>query len=56
MYMLTQHPDIEKRLRAEVFDTVGPAGSPTYEHMRQMKYVRAFLNGLLSCCIPQSRG
>ncbi|KAF8905809.1 cytochrome P450 [Gymnopilus junonius] len=31
LYMLTQHPDIEKRLRQEIFD--------------KMRYMRAFLNG-----------
>jgi hypothetical protein len=44
--MLTQHPDIEHRLRQEIFETVGPTGSPTYEQMREMKYTRAFLNGM----------
>lgn len=44
-YMLTQHPDIERRLREEIFEKVGPTGNPTYEHMREMKFMRAFLNG-----------
>ena len=43
--MLTQHPDIEHRLRQEIYEKVGATGSPTYEHMREMKYIRAFLNG-----------
>lgn len=47
MYMLTQHPDVEKRLREEIFDKVGPSSNPTYEQMRDMKFMRAFLNGLL---------
>ena len=45
-YMLTQHPDIEHRLRQEIFEKVGPTVSPTYEHMGEMKYTRAFLNGM----------
>ena len=44
-YMLTQHPDVEHRLREEIFEKVGATGSPTYEQMREMKYTRAFLNG-----------
>ena len=48
-YMLTQHPDIEHRLRQEIFEKVGPTGSPTYEQMREMKYTRAFLNGIKRC-------
>ena len=44
-YMLSEHPDIEKRLRQEIYDIVGQTGRPTYDHMREMKYMRAFLNG-----------
>jgi hypothetical protein len=43
--MLTEHPDIEKRLREEIFKFVGPTATPTYDNMRDMKYTRAFLNG-----------
>lgn len=46
--MLAQHPDIEKRLREEIFTFVGPTATPTYEHMREMKYMRAFFNGKIS--------
>ena len=45
-YMLTQHPDIEHRLRQEIHEKVGAIGSPTYQQMREMKYTRAFLNGM----------
>ncbi|KAG6897685.1 hypothetical protein C0992_012434 [Termitomyces sp. T32_za158] len=44
MYMLTQHPDIVTRLRAEISRFVG-MDSPTYEHVKEMKYMRAFING-----------
>ena len=50
--MLSQHPHIEKRLREEVFDKVGPTNRPTYDNMREMKYLRAFLNGN-DCCLMQ---
>jgi cytochrome P450 len=45
-YMLAEHPDIERRLRHEIFETVGPSGTPTYDQMRDMKFMRAFLNGI----------
>ena len=46
--MLSQHPDIEKRLRQEIYDKVGRTGRPTYDQMRELKYMRAFLNGMNS--------
>ena len=48
-YMLSEHPDIEKRLRQEIYDVVGQTGRPTYDQMREMKYMRAFLNGNYVC-------
>lgn len=47
VYMLAEHPDIEKRLRQEIYEKVGPTAGPKYEHMREMKYMRAFLNEVL---------
>lgn len=43
--MLAEHPDIEKRLREEIFTKVGPTEAPKYDQMREMRYVKAFLNG-----------
>ncbi|KAG5649755.1 hypothetical protein H0H81_002174 [Sphagnurus paluster] len=43
VYMLTQHPDITARLRAEIASKVG-SGRPTYEQIKEMKYLRAFIN------------
>ncbi|KAF9475902.1 cytochrome P450 monooxygenase pc-3 [Pholiota conissans] len=51
-YMLTEHPEIEQRLREEIFEKVGPAGVPTYENMREMKFMRAFLNEVLRLYPP----
>jgi len=45
--MLAEHPDIEARLRQEVLEKVGAFNRPTYENMREMKFMRAFLNGTL---------
>ena len=46
LYMLTQYPDIAQRLSQEIFEKVGTTKSPTYDDIRDMKYLRAFLNGL----------
>ena len=45
-YMLAEHPDIERRLREEIYEKVGETGRPTYDQIREMKYMRAFLNGM----------
>lgn len=47
MYALSQHPDVARRLRAEVLEHVGPARRPDFEDLKEMKYLRAFLNGAL---------
>ena len=46
--MLAEHPDIEGRLREEIYEKVGETGRPTYDQMREMRYMRAFLNGMYS--------
>ncbi|KDR74359.1 hypothetical protein GALMADRAFT_580139 [Galerina marginata CBS 339.88] len=51
-YMLTEHPDIEERLRQEIFEKVGPTGMPTYDQMREMRFMRAFLNEVLRLYPP----
>lgn len=52
VYMLAENPDIEKRLRQEIYDKVGRNEGPKYEHMREMKYLRAFLNEVLRLYPP----
>ncbi|KAL1747391.1 cytochrome P450 [Schizophyllum fasciatum] len=47
VYKLAEHPDIAAKLRAEIMDKVGPTHRPTYEDIRDMKYLRAFLNEVL---------
>ncbi|KAL1713598.1 cytochrome P450 [Schizophyllum commune] len=47
IYKLAQHPEIADKLRAEILDKVGPTRRPTYEDIRDMKYLRAFLNEVL---------
>ena len=55
--MLSEHPDIEKRLREEIYEKVGQTGRPTYDQMREMKYMRAFLNGMSfrNCVFKKTR-
>ncbi|KAG8218206.1 cytochrome P450 [Butyriboletus roseoflavus] len=45
VYMLSQHPDVLARLRAEIIANVGVSSRPTHDNMRDMKYLRAFING-----------
>ena len=44
--MLSEHPDIEERLRQEIDNVVGQTGRPTYSQMRKMKYMKAFISGV----------
>lgn len=43
--MMAENPDIEARLRKEIMEFVGPNKRPTYDDIRDMKYLRAFVNG-----------
>ena len=52
VYALAQHPRVLARLRAEVRATVGPARRPTYDDVREMKYMRAFINEVLRLYPP----
>ena len=45
VFLLSLHPEVFGRLRAEVLETVGPTERPTYGNIREMKYLRAVLNG-----------
>ena len=45
LYILTQRPDITRRLREEISRIVGSSRNPTYQDIRDMKYLRAFING-----------
>lgn len=46
VYMLSQHPDVLARLREEIIAKVGISGRPTHDDLRDMKYLRAFINGV----------
>ena len=43
--MLAEHPDVLARLRNEVLETVGPNGTVSPENLKEMKYLRAVLDG-----------
>jgi hypothetical protein len=46
--MLAEHPKITDKLRKEILDTVGISKMPNYDDLRGMKYLRAFINGVLN--------
>lgn len=44
-YMLAEHPHVFHKLQAEVLAIVGPSRRPTFDDFREMKYMKAFING-----------
>ncbi|KAK0214450.1 cytochrome P450 [Armillaria fumosa] len=44
VYMICEHPDMVSLLRSEILEKVA-TGKPTYDDIRDMKYLRGFLNG-----------
>ncbi|KAI0741701.1 cytochrome P450 monooxygenase pc-3 [Daedaleopsis nitida] len=52
VYLLCQHPADFKRLRDEVAEYVGLSRRPTYDDIKNMKYIRAFLNETLRLYPP----
>ena len=53
VYKLAERPDILQRIRAEIAQHVGMR-RPTYEDIKDMKYLRAFLNGVYTSLVPLS--
>ena len=45
LYMLSQKPQVLKKLRQEILDHIGPSVRPTHEDLRDLKYLRATING-----------
>ena len=45
VYMLAMHPSVFARLRNEILTQVGSKRRPTYEDIKEMKYLRAVING-----------
>ncbi|KIM86055.1 hypothetical protein PILCRDRAFT_816602 [Piloderma croceum F 1598] len=52
MYLLAITPSVLDRLREEILTYVGPSRKPTYDDIRQMKYLRAVLNETLRLFPP----
>ena len=52
VYFLSQYPYVMERLRQEILEVVGPSRSPTFEDIRDMKYLRAVLNGEPKRLVP----
>ncbi|KAK6971681.1 cytochrome P450 [Favolaschia claudopus] len=48
VYMLAEHPQVLSKLREEILREIGQIARPTYDNLRDMKYLRAVLNGLFS--------
>ncbi|EGO29652.1 hypothetical protein SERLADRAFT_445432 [Serpula lacrymans var. lacrymans S7.9] len=47
IYLLALHPHALARLREEILAKIGPSRRPTYDDIRDMKYLRAVLNETL---------
>ncbi|KAI0358372.1 cytochrome P450 [Trametes cingulata] len=52
VYRLAEQPEILQRLREEVLSVVGPTRRPTYDDVRNMKYLRAVINETLRLYPP----
>ncbi|KAJ7906573.1 cytochrome P450 monooxygenase CYP63 [Mycena leptocephala] len=51
-YFMAIYPDMARKLRAEVLEHCGPHGAPTYDSIRNMKYMRAVINEVLRLYPP----
>ncbi|KAF8603600.1 CYP63 cytochrome P450 monooxygenase-like protein [Ceratobasidium sp. AG-I] len=51
-YALAMYPECHVKLRAEVLETFGTSQYPTFEDLRGMKYLRAFINEVLRVFPP----
>lgn len=47
VYELARNPDMVAKLRAEILQTVGRDRTPSYEHLKNMPYLKAVLNETL---------
>ncbi|OCH85955.1 cytochrome P450 monooxygenase pc-3 [Obba rivulosa] len=52
VYLLSQHPDVLQRLRAEILQYVGPTRTPEFSDFREMKFLRACINETLRLFPP----
>ncbi|KAI9001368.1 cytochrome P450 monooxygenase pc-3 [Trametes punicea] len=47
VYLMCLYPDVFKRLRTEVLEMVGPTQMPTFDKIKNMRYLRAVINETL---------
>jgi cytochrome P450 len=52
IYMLAEHPDKARRLRDEILNVVGLSRRPTHDDVKNMPYLRAFINETLRLYPP----
>lgn len=52
VYRLAEHPNILQRLREEILAVVGPSRRPSYDDIRNMKFLRAVINETLRLYPP----
>jgi len=52
--MLIEHPEVEQRLRQEISEKVGSGRSPTVQDIKELRYLKAFLNGTLTFAMAKS--
>jgi hypothetical protein len=45
--MLAEHPEVLHRLRQEILEKIGPQRRPTFDDFRDMKFLKAVINGAL---------
>lgn len=50
-YFLCMYPEARKRLREEIMQHMGPDARPTPNDIRELKYLRAFINGEMTCLL-----
>ncbi|KAF7318060.1 Peroxidase [Mycena chlorophos] len=52
IYFLSVYPAVAQRLRAEVLAQIGSSRAPTFENIKEMKYLRAVINEALRLYPP----
>lgn len=45
-YCLSEHPDVLMKLREEILTKVGPTRRPTFDDLKDCKFLRAVINGM----------